>query len=104
MELECSTGKVNAKVGDRYTDQTGEWEIVGFREEMTYSPSIPVGVRNVTVKPIGHPMPSYYQEYANEDGTLDLCGDSIAAQLLTDKDGKPRDARGYLLTTKQPST
>lgn len=100
MELQCYNGKVNAEVGDRYTDRHGEWEIVRFSEEMSYSPSILGGVRNVVVKPVGHEMPSGYQQYENDDGTVDICGDSVAAMILENRDGKARDARGYPLTTR----
>jgi hypothetical protein len=34
---------------------------------------------------------------AEDDGTVEWCGDSVAAQLLRVQDGKPRDARGDLL-------
>jgi hypothetical protein len=85
MELICSSGKVNAEIGDRYRDWGGEWEIVGF--------SAP----NVVVKPIGHEMPSDSRQYAHDDGTIDKSGASVAAAILSNRDGKPRDARGVLL-------
>lgn len=96
MELICTSGKVETKIGDRYTDRNGEWEIVGYRGQ-SYSPSSLGDCPNVIVRPIGHDMPSFYQQYANEDGTIDICGDSVAASILDNKDGKSRDARGYLL-------
>jgi hypothetical protein len=97
MELVCSTGKVNAEIGDRYTDRWGEWEIVGFSDDRTYSPSSLGGTPDVVVKPMGHEMPSAYDQYAHDDGTIDICGDSVAAMILSNQDGKPRDARGFPL-------
>lgn len=82
MELVCSSGKTEASIGDRYTDKDGEWEIVAFKDERTYSPSNIGGTPIVVVKPIGHPMPSWFVEYSNEDGTIDFCGDSVAAMIL----------------------
>ena len=92
MELICSSGKVNVEIGDRYRDWRSEWEIVGFSEGRSYSAS-----PNVVVKPIGHEMPSDLKQYAHDDGTIDKSGDSVAAAILSNRDGKPRDARGVLL-------
>lgn len=99
MELICNSGKITAEVGDRYTDRFGEWEIVGFSDDRTYSPSSLGGTPNVVVKPVGHDMPAGYEQYAHDDGTIDICGDSVAAMMLSNRDGKPRDARGFPLTT-----
>jgi hypothetical protein len=94
MELICSSGKVNAEIGDRYRDFRGEWEIVGFSDKRSYSPA---AMLNVVVKPIGHEMPSDLRQYARDDGTIDKSGASVAAAILSNRDGKPRDARGVLL-------
>jgi hypothetical protein len=102
MELKCSSGNVDAQIGDRYTDSSGEWEIVSFGKGVSYSPSVLGGTPNVVVRPIGHPMPSWYDEYANEDGTIDLCGDSVAAMMLAKQDGQRRSARGDILTLPAP--
>lgn len=102
MELQCNSGKIDAEVGDRFTDYRGEWEIVAFKNERTYSPSVLGGTPIVIIKPIGMPMPSYFKEYANEDGTIDFCGDSVAAALLEKQDGKKRGSRGDILTVKSP--
>ena len=98
MELACSTGKINAEIGDRFTDHSGEWEVVSFTDQQTYSPSVIGGTPVVVVKPISMEMPSWFRQYANEDGTIDFCGDSVAASLLSAKDGKNRSARGNILT------
>jgi hypothetical protein len=98
MELQCSSGKVNAEICDRFTDHNGEWEIVSFTDQRTYSPSVLGGTPVVVVKPISMEMPSWFREYANEDGTIDFCGDSVAASLLDARDGKRRSARGDILT------
>lgn len=101
MELQCNSGKINAEVGDRFTNHSGEWEIVSFKDERTYSTSTIGGTPTVIIKPVGMKIPSYFAEYANEDGTLDFCGDSVAAALLDKQDGKKRGSRGDILTTSQ---
>jgi hypothetical protein len=88
MELICSSGKVNAETGDRFRDWRGEWEIVGFSDKHSYSPA---ATPNVVVKP------SELRHYARDDGTIDKGGASVAAAILSNRDGKPRDARGVLL-------
>jgi hypothetical protein len=101
MELQCSSGKTNAEIGDRFTDHSGEWEIVSFTDQRTYSPSVLGGTPVVVVKPIGMDMPSWFREYANDDGTIVFCGDSVAASLLDKNDGKKRSSRGAILTTSR---
>lgn len=98
MELQCSSGKINAEIGDRFTDHSGEWEIVSFIDQRAYSPSVLGGAAVVVVKPVSMSMPSWFQEYANEDGTIDFCGDSVAASLLDARDGRHRSATGDILT------
>lgn len=99
-ELICSSGKIEAGVGDRFKDHSGEWEIVSFKNETDtiYSPSALGGCSIVVVKPIGD-MPTWFRPYENEDGTIDWCADSVAAALLDKQDGKRRSARGSILTT-----
>ena len=97
MELICSSGKVNAEIGDRYRDWRGEWEIVGFSDKRGYSPDPLAATPNVVVKPIGHEMPSDLRQYARDDGTIDKSGASVAAAILSNRDGKPRVARGVVL-------
>jgi len=96
MELICISGKVNAEIGDRYRDWRGEWEIVGFSDKRSYSPDPLAATPNVVVKPIGHEMPSHLR-HARDDGTIEKSGVSVAAAILSNRDGKPRDARGVLL-------
>jgi hypothetical protein len=102
IKLACTSGNILAKIGDRFTDHNGEWEIVRFGEDRTYSPSSLGGTPIVVIKPIGA-MPSWFKPYENDDGTVDFCGDSVAASLLDNRDGKRRDARGSLLNSPQPS-
>ena len=61
MELICSSGKVNAEIGDRYRNWRGEWEIVGFSDKRSCS-----ATPNVAVKPIGHETPPELRQYAHE--------------------------------------
>jgi hypothetical protein len=97
--LLCSTGSIEAGPGDRFRDHDVEWEITGWAETTSYSPFGLGGTPDVICKVIEGRMPSYYEEYANEDGTMTFCGDSIAANLMSAADGKPRGARGDLLRT-----
>ena len=92
-KLICSTGEIVAKVGDRYSDHDCEWEIIGF-DGNSYLGVTP----NVLVRCLGE-MPSWYDGYAEQDdeATIYLCGDSVAAMLLTAADAKPRNARGDAL-------
>jgi hypothetical protein len=100
MELRCSSGAIEAKVGDHFTDSNGEWEIVSFKEnELTYSPDVLGGTPTVVVKPVGRNLDPWFQKYANADSSIDFCGDSVAAAMLTKSDGRKRDARGYPLKT-----
>jgi len=91
LELECATGSIVANVGDKFTDERKEWEIVGFQpryDEMT-----------VLCKPVDGKIPSHWKQWELEDHIVAWCDDSIAAILLTKADGKPRSARGDLLST-----
>lgn len=90
MKLECQTGEVLANVGDKFVDKRKEWEIVGFEpryDEMT-----------VLCKPVDGVLPSYWRNWEREDHSVAWCDDSVAAALLTKADGKPRSARGSVLT------
>lgn len=96
MRLACLSGAIDANIGDRFFDFGGEWEIVSFKEdEVAYEPFIGA-VPTVVVKPING-MPTQCDYYANEDGTIDWCGDSVAAALLEKKDGRRRSSRGDFL-------
>lgn len=91
MQLTCLSGSIEAQIGDKYSDHNGQWEVIGFPERY--------GEQNVTVRLLTGPLPSWFEEYANEDGSIDFCGDSVAACLLSEIDGRPRGSRGDLLTT-----
>lgn len=93
--LLCSTGEVTAAVGDRFTDKDVEWEIVAFGTTLSYSPSTIGGTPSVFCKT--NTMPSWFKQYIEDDGTLEWCGDSVAAMMLTAADSKRRSARGDLL-------
>jgi hypothetical protein len=97
LKLRCTSGEIVAKVGDHFVDHNGEWEIVSFKDERTYSPSEIGGTPIVVIKPVGQTMPSWFDRYANNDGTINFCGDTVAAALLDGQDGKRRDARGAVL-------
>lgn len=98
LKLVCSSGEIVAKIGDRFKDHNGEWEIVSFDAGRTYSPSCLGGTPTVVLKPLGE-IPSWLRQYAREDGMMEYCGDSVAACLLDREDGMNRSARGDILTT-----
>jgi hypothetical protein len=92
LVLECSSGEATARIGDklRMSDKDGDWEIAGFGEH--------AGQPTVRCKSLSG-VPSWLQRYVEEDGCVFFCGDSVAAALLTEQDGKRRDARGALLAS-----
>ena len=94
-KLACATGEVVAKVGDRFTVDRTEWEIVAFGLERIYYPDARGGAPNVFCKP--DIVPGALAQYVETDGTLEWCGDSVAAQMLRAHDQKRRDSRGNLL-------
>lgn len=90
LKVTCSTGSIDARVGDRFKDDHAEWEIIGFEpryDEMT-----------VLCKPVTGSLPSHWRPWERADHTVAWCDDSVAAALLTMVDGKPRSSRGSLLT------
>ena len=90
LEVSCSTGTIEARIGAKFQDHSGEWEIVGF-DQYFDEPT-------VLCKPTSGVMPSHWRRWEREDHSVAWCADSVAAHLLTVTDGKPRDARGGLLT------
>jgi hypothetical protein len=83
VELACTSGKVKVEVGDRFRDPSSgiEWEIVGFKGH-TYSPVGIGGTPVVACKPLADILPVWWRQWLEEpDGTVDWCGDSVAAIL-----------------------
>lgn len=100
VTLQCTTGKVDARVGDQFDGgHNGVWEIVRFGDDRSYSPSSLGGCPTVIARPLSGQIPSWFEKYRNSDGTIDWCGDSVAAYLLTGVDGNPRSSRGDMLRT-----
>jgi hypothetical protein len=93
--LTCSSGQIGAKLGDRFDGgHNGTWEIVVFRDDVIYSPSVIGGAPTVVARPLSGSVPSWFEKYQNPDGTLDWCGDSVAAYLLSGTDKRQRSSRG----------
>ena len=101
VKLVCHSGEVEANVGDLFRDGTVEWEIVSFKGGHTYSPSSLGETGIVACKIVAGALPSYWQKYVLDDGSVDWCADSVAAKMLDDSDGKRRSARGDLLRQDQ---
>jgi len=95
--LYCATGSVTAKLGDTFHYRNMDWEIVGFSREMSRDSTHAGENPNVRCRFSGEHAPIGLERFVVLDNCIDFCGDSIAAQLLTKADGKPRDARGFLL-------
>lgn len=85
-ELSCTSGKIVAKIGDRFTAHGVEWEIVAF--------DVDVVCKFLSVR-----APDGLSKWIKPNGTMELCNDSVAAYLLTGIDGNPRTARGDLLAS-----
>lgn len=86
-ELHCSRGSVTAHIGDEFGwfgVGEGRWRIEGFTRERIYSPSGLGGTPIVQCRPLGE-MPAYWAEFVNDDGTVDWCGDSVGAALLSNR-------------------
>jgi hypothetical protein len=79
--LVCNSGHIVAKVGDRFVDDRLTWEIVAFPDRWIYSGKHIGGTRIVTCRPVSE-LPQWWQQYQNEDGTVDWCGNSVAVRLL----------------------
>lgn len=79
-ELAYSRGRQLVRVGDKFRDRSsgGDWEVVGFTGEMNYSPSGIGGAPTVRCRCLSNP-PEYWQKWMLDDGTVDWCGDSVAA-------------------------
>lgn len=83
MELACSTsGKVAVEIGDRFRDPSSgiEFEITSFKGH-TYSPVGIGGTSVIACKPLADILPTWWRQWLEPDGTIDWCGDSVAAIL-----------------------
>ena len=88
--LKCLTGAITVSVGDTFhrVEPSEDWTVVGFGNTDSLV---------VMCKPRGR-MPGWARQYAEADGAVAFCDDTVAAYLLEKQDGKPRSARGdYLL-------
>jgi hypothetical protein len=95
--LHCSTGAIEANIGDKFRYRSLDWEIAGFSRE-TFGYSTHEGENpSVRCRFSGDRAPSGLDRYVVLGNCIDFCGDSIAAILLSAKDEKPRDARGFVL-------
>lgn len=89
MDIECLSGKVNVEAGTKFKDGETEWEVVAIDG---------LGAdAEARCKPHG-PVPPQWRQWERSDGTFSWCADSVASRLLESADGKPRSARGHLLT------
>lgn len=81
MKVAHATGEHDANIGDRVTFYDGStWEVVRLKGGGMYSPSGLGGTPVFACKPIGE-IPAHYKQYLEEDGTVNMCGDSLAGAL-----------------------
>lgn len=82
MMIASSSGSREVNVGDHVDmKHQGKWEVVAIKGPLTYSPASIGGTPTVVCKPLGE-FPGFFLKYRNQDGTLDFCGDSIAAAMI----------------------
>jgi hypothetical protein len=86
LTLAYSQGRQMVRIGDKFSDRSygGDWEVVGFTGEMNYSPSGIGGSSTVRCRPLNG-MPEYWRKWMLHDGTVDWCGDSVAACVAYSK-------------------
>jgi hypothetical protein len=86
--LYCSRGQVEVRAGDEFSARdwhaggTTRWRIEGFTGDRIYSPSGLGGAPIVRCRPLDG-MPASWAEHDNGDGTVDWCGDSVGAAILS---------------------
>lgn len=102
MEIACLSGTVNIVAGTRFRDRDLEWEVIAFPGATSYSPIGLGGTPTVLCKPLGK-LPLWCEQWADKDGNVEWCGDSVAAHVLANADGKRRSARGDILTSRPSS-
>jgi len=78
--LTGSTGSVVARVGDRFREESVQWEIVAFAGTFSYSPGSLGGARDVNCRPLS-PLPTWWTQWVEDDGTVTWNGDSVAVRL-----------------------
>lgn len=82
MKIGSTNGETEVAIGMRVDlKHQGQWEVVRFSKERTYSPAVLGGTPVVVCKPLGD-VPHWIERYLNDDGTCDFCGDSIAGALI----------------------
>lgn len=82
MRVAFSRGEQEVNIGDRFTFLTGDrWEVVKLVANGMYSPSGLGGTPVFACKSLDDHMPGYIEKYVEPDGTVEFCGDSIAAAL-----------------------
>lgn len=79
--LTGSAGSVVAKVGDRFREDAVEWEIAAFCGTFSYSPDSLGGARDVICRPLS-PLPDWWTQWLETDGTVVWNGDSVAVRLV----------------------
>lgn len=90
MKVAHALGEREVNIGDRATFYDGStWEVVRLTGVGMYSPSGLGGTPTFDCKPIGD-VPEHYLKHAKPDGTVSMCGDSIAGSLARASD--PTDA------------
>lgn len=72
----------DVNIGDRFKFEAGDsWEVVAFTGATIYGPAGLMGTPIVRCKSLDKQMPHWLEQYKNEDGTIDFCGDSVAATI-----------------------
>lgn len=82
MKVAHARGVREVNIGDRFTFYSGDsWEVVRLKAVGMYSPSGLGGTPVFACRCLDEHIPVYCEKYVNEDGTVDMCGDSIAGAL-----------------------
>lgn len=98
MKVAFSSGEREVNLGDRFRlmlEPEGEWEVVRMPTRTMYGPSGFGGTPIFGCKLVSGDMPPHYKSYVEPDGTIDFCGDSIAAAMhWADRAVSDRAAQG----------
>lgn len=82
-------GEEIAEIGDSFVWHDGRtWEIVGFTNRNTYSPASLGGTPVVVVRQIAGEPDTHMQQWADANGHVEWCGDSVGAGLFTGRVSK----------------
>lgn len=87
FEVAYSQGTHPVTIGSTVWLQGVEWRI-GDVDGFTYSPSSIGGVQSFRCYPVTGAVPDKLARYAEDDGSVVFCGDTIAAQLAR---GNPKE-------------